>query len=120
MKDALRARGGASAWAEHLPWVMLGIRASPKEELGTSAGETALGHVLAFPGLLLPITGLPVDTPVLLAVIPTAKPTHAEAATTPALERATQVYVLLVGVGPPLADNYAGPYLVLEKGPKVF
>ena len=24
------------------------------------------------------------------------------------------------GVGPPLADNYAGPYLVLEKGPKVF
>ena len=24
------------------------------------------------------------------------------------------------GVGPPLADNYVGPYLVLEKGPKVF
>ena len=24
------------------------------------------------------------------------------------------------GVGPPLADNYSGPYLVLEKGPKVF
>ena len=24
------------------------------------------------------------------------------------------------GVGPPLTDNYAGPYLVLEKGPKVF
>ena len=24
------------------------------------------------------------------------------------------------GVGPPLADNYAGPYLVLEKGPEVF
>ena len=24
------------------------------------------------------------------------------------------------GVGPPLADNYTGPYLVLEKGPKVF
>ena len=115
MKDALRARGGASAWAEHLPWVMLGIRASPKEELGTLAGETALGHVLAVPGLLLPITGLPADT-----VIPTAKPTHAEAATTPALERATQVYVLRVGVGPPLADNYAGPYLVLEKGPEVF
>ena len=24
------------------------------------------------------------------------------------------------GVGPPLADNYVGPYLVLEKGLKVF
>ena len=23
-------------------------------------------------------------------------------------------------MGPPLVDNYAGPYLVLEKGPKFF
>ena len=23
-------------------------------------------------------------------------------------------------MGPPLVDNYVGPYLVLEKGPKVF
>ena len=30
------------------------------------------------------------------------------------------VYVQRGGVGPPLADNYAGPYLVLEKGLKVF
>ena len=26
MKDILCARGGAGAWADHLPWVMLGIR----------------------------------------------------------------------------------------------
>ena len=38
MKDTLRARGGAAAWADHLLWVMLGIRASRKEEFGTSAG----------------------------------------------------------------------------------
>ena len=29
-------------------------------------------------------------------------------------------YVQRGGVGPRLADNYTGPYLVLEKGPKVF
>ena len=28
--------------------------------------------------------------------------------------------MLCGGLGPLLADNYAGPYLVLEKGPKVF
>ena len=39
MKDALHTRYGAAAWADHLPWVMLGIRVGPKEESGTSAGE---------------------------------------------------------------------------------
>ena len=53
-------------------------------------------------------------------VIPAAKRTYAEAAATPALDGATHVYVQRGGVGPLLADNYAGPYLVLEKGPKVF
>ena len=45
--------------------------------------------------------------------------TYAEAAATPALDGATHVYVQCRGMGTPLADNYAGPYLVLEKGPKV-
>ena len=120
MKDTLRARGGAAAWADHLPWVMLGIRASPKEESGTSAGEAALGHVLAVPGQLLTTTALSADTPVPPAVIPAAKRTCAEAAAIPALDGATHVYVQRGGVGPPLADNYADPYLVPEKGPKVF
>ena len=127
MKDALHARGCAAAWADHLPWVMLGIRAAPKEESGTSAGEAALGHVLAVPGQMLSTTALPADTPAPPAdtpappaVIPVGKGTYAEAAATPALDGSTHVYVQCGGVGPPLADNYAGPYLVPEKGPKVF
>ena len=119
MKDALLARGGA-AWADHLPWVMLGIQASPKEESGTSAGEAALGNILAVQEQLLTTTAPPVDTLALPAVIPAAKRTYAEAAATPALDGATHAYVQRGGVGPPLADNYAGPYLVLEKGPKAF
>ena len=109
MKDALRARGGAIAWADHLPWVMLGIRAAPKEESGTSAGEAALGQVLAVPGQLLSTTALPVDTPAPPSVIPVAKRTYAETAATLALDGATHVYLQRGGVGPPLADNYAGP-----------
>ena len=93
MKDTLCARGGTAAWADHLPWVMLAIRAAPKEESGTSSGEAALWHVLAVPGQLLPTTALPADTPAPPAVIPAAKCTNAEAAATPALDAATHVYV---------------------------
>ena len=84
------------------------------------AGEAALGHMLAVPGQLLTTTAQPADTQALPAVIPAARRTYAEAAATPALDGAPPVYVQRGGVGPLLADNYAGPYLVLEKGPKVF
>ena len=89
MKDTLRARGGAATWADHLPWFMLSIRASSKEESGTSACEADLGHVLSVPGQLLPTTGPPVPLEVILA----AKRTYTEAAATPALERVNHVYV---------------------------
>ena len=60
------------------------------------------------------------DTPAPPAVIPAAKRIYTEAAATLALDGATHVYVQRGGVELPLADNYAGPYLVLKKGPKVF
>ena len=60
------------------------------------------------------------DTPAPPAVIPAAKRIYTEAAATLALDGATHVYVQRGGVGLPLADNYAGPYLVLKKRPKVF
>ena len=91
-------------------------RASPKEESGTSAGEVVLGHILAVPVQLLTTTAPPAPP----AVIPEARRTYAAAAATPALDGATHVYVQRRGVGPPLADNSGGPYLVLEKGRKVF
>ena len=101
-----RARGEDGNTYRHFPWVMLGIRAAPKEESGTSAGEAALGHVLAVPGQLLSTTAPPADTPAPPVVIPVAKRTYAEAAATPALDGATHVYVQRGGMGLPLADNY--------------
>ena len=78
---------------------MLGIRAARKKESGTSAGEVALGHVLAVPGQLLSTTAPPADTPVPPAVIPAAKRTYAETAATPALDGASHVYVQRGGLG---------------------
>ena len=94
-----------TAWADHLFVGHAGHPAAPKEELGTSAGEAALGYMLEVPGQLLSTTAPPADRPAPPAVIPAAKRTYAEAAATLALDGATHVYAHRGGVGPPLADN---------------
>ena len=40
--------GGAAAWNDHRPWVLLGngMRAAPREESGVSAGEATLQQQL--------------------------------------------------------------------------
>ena len=50
LKDALRARGAADQWEDHLPWVLLGLLAVPKDESGVSAAEAVLGQQLKVPG----------------------------------------------------------------------
>ena len=49
LKTALRARCSGADWLEHLPWVLLGLRAAPKEEAGVSAAEAAYGHSVVLP-----------------------------------------------------------------------
>ena len=55
MKEALRARNAATAWIDHLPWVMLGIRATPKDYNRVSGSQVMLGHQLSVPGQLPPL-----------------------------------------------------------------
>ena len=49
IKDVLHARG-AAAWVDHLPWVILGLCAAPKDDSGVSAPEATLGQSLMIPG----------------------------------------------------------------------
>ncbi len=53
LKDALRARLCGLDWAEHLPWVLLGLRAAPKEDSAVSSAEVVLGSQLVLPGQFL-------------------------------------------------------------------
>jgi transposase InsO family protein len=46
LKDALRARAAAADWPLHLPWVLLGLRAAPREDSGVSAAELVYGAPL--------------------------------------------------------------------------
>jgi hypothetical protein len=43
LKDALRARMAVADSIQHLPWVLLGLRAAPRNDLGISAAELVYG-----------------------------------------------------------------------------
>jgi hypothetical protein len=48
-----RAREAGSDWPAHLPWVLLGLRAAPKEVSGFSSAEAVFGQPLVLPGELV-------------------------------------------------------------------
>ncbi len=50
LKDALRARLAGSDWPEHLPWVLLSLRTTPKEDAAVSSAELVFGSQLCLPG----------------------------------------------------------------------
>ena len=54
MKASLRAQLTGPHWMDKLPWVMLGIRTAPKEDLGTSSAELMYGAPLTVPGDFIP------------------------------------------------------------------
>ena len=50
LKDALRSWASAADWHDHLPWVMLSIRASFREDSEFSPAEAVFGSQLILPG----------------------------------------------------------------------
>jgi len=122
IKDALRARGAGVAWHAHLPWVLLGLRAAPKDESGISTAEATLGQELVVPGQpRQPEDKGRTALRARPAVIPQGKRTYAQVVkTSPALETALFVYLRRGGVTTPMETCYTGPYEVLARGPKTF
>ncbi len=123
LKDALRARLADPRWPEHLPWVLFGLRAAPKEDSGLSSAELVFGMPLTLPGQLLAVPETPVEKVVeeLRAVqpLPTRQLSCAEAASGPQqLQEAEFMYVRRGGVVPPMSPLYQGPYRVLERSQK--
>ena len=56
LKNSLCARLASSNWFEHLPWVLLGLRTSPRED---SASEAVYGSELTLPGQFLEVQDPP-------------------------------------------------------------
>ncbi len=125
IKDALRARLAGNRWPEHLPWVLFGLRAAPKEDSAVSSAELVFGAPFTLPGQLLTSPETPVED--VVETLRSAQPlvtrplTYAEAASgLQSLQRAEFVYVRKGGVVPPLSPLYQGPYKVLDRREKFF
>ena len=55
LKDGLRARLAGPQWINHLPWVLLGLRAAPAEASGITLASSVYGAELTLPGEFLDV-----------------------------------------------------------------
>jgi hypothetical protein len=124
LKDALPSQLAGVDWLYHQPWVLLGLRAAPKEDSGVSSAELANGAPLTLPGQFLSAEEPPPFDFVELirsASLPLENrlPTYG-GQTSCCLDGGEICVRLLRWDIPPLEPLYPGQNQVLGKGSKVF
>jgi transposase InsO family protein len=128
LKCSLRARLCGSNWLTHLPWVMLGLRATPKEDSAVSSAEMVYGLPLTLAGQFLEAREPPASVfldrlrDTVWGNLPTQPPPAAasQEALPKGLMDAPYVYLRRDGAKPPLSQVYEGPFAVVKRTPKVF
>jgi transposase InsO family protein len=127
LKDALRACLAGNEWPLHLPWVLLGLRAAPKEDTAVSSAELVFGASVSLPGQFLASSEPPAEAFLEQNRIgqppPPSRPlSYAQMAASPSasLMSAAFVYVRKGGTVPSLAPLYTGPYAVRQRHRKFF
>ncbi|XP_075315187.1 uncharacterized protein l1td1 [Odontesthes bonariensis] len=130
MKASLRASLKDSSWADKLPWVMLGIRTAPKEDLQASSAELVYGQPLRVPGDFVPSTTTPwsatlqrsslLDNAKLFAPLATSCHGLPNSHVPSGLQSAGYVFIRVDGHRGPLRPPYEGPFRVVETGDKHF
>jgi hypothetical protein len=135
LKEALRACLAATAadWEFHLLWVLLGIRAAPKDDSNVSAAEAVFGQPLVLPEQLLVDHTAAAEQGAALAgelrsdlssfvLLPLRARSYADVVqnVAEALKKAEFVYICRDGVSPALSSKYEGPYKVVSSTSKFF
>ncbi len=127
LKDALRARCAAANWVDHLPWVLMGLRAAPREDDGSTPAQEVFSTPLILPSQFLDSPEIPPKifleqfSKTLSAAEHAATRHNTAAARQPPprlpddLARAPTVYVRRDGHIPPLQPLYDGPYAVVRR-----
>jgi hypothetical protein len=62
LKDALHACSAAATWADELPFVLLSLRAQPREDTGLSRAESVFGALIVLPNEFLQSDDLAVES----------------------------------------------------------
>ncbi|XP_061689159.1 uncharacterized protein LOC133507765 [Syngnathoides biaculeatus] len=128
MKAALRAGLTDGNWLDKLPWVMLGLRCAPKEDLLSSSAELVYGQPLRVPGEFIPDATAPwsaarqrsslLEAAKGFAPVPTSQHGTPAARLPRHLRSADFVFVRHDAHRGPLRPPYDGPFRVLEHGDK--
>ena len=131
LKASLKCRLSGPNWVDELPWVLLGLRTAPKEDLRASSAELVYGSPLTVPGDFFP-DSTPRSAPRELEqqrervgnLRPVPTTTHGgdsiKSHVPSALNQAKFVFVRHDATKKPLQTPYDGPYEVLERTPKYF
>ena len=130
LKSALKAHEDPSGWMEHLGFVLLGLRAALKEDLGCSSSELAIGCKLRLPGQFFTgnqKSGSYTDyrrglEEFMASLRPTAprEPDRRESYLQKELFSCSHVFVKNEAAKTSLDCPYKGPYRVLKRQDKVF
>ena len=124
LKVSLRSRCTNSSWMDQLPWVLLGLRTSIKQPIGTSSAEMVYGQPLCVPGEFwpTPVTDdhnreLQQARAAAEAFIPSTPSTHGNNPNyIPAdLKKCDYVFLRDDRIKPTLCPPYTGPYEVIRR-----
>jgi hypothetical protein len=126
LKDALRPRCAAANWVDHLPWVLLGLRAAAREDDGSTPAQKVFSSPLILPGQFLDSPEIPPKifleqfSKTLSAAEHSATRHNTAATRHPPpqlpddLAHAPTVFVRRDSHVPPLQPLYDGPYTVIR------
>ena len=130
LKSSLRARLKGPDWTRELPWVLLGIRTAPKDDLGCSSAEMVYGSPLTVPGEFLPDHNNHSDATQhlqqlhdqvrTLVPVPTSQHGAPPVAVPCNLPNAKFVFIRRDAHRTPLQRPYEGPFKVIQPGAKTF
>jgi cleavage and polyadenylation specificity factor subunit 1 len=130
MKSSLKARLTGPNWVDELPWVLLGIRTAPKEDLASSSAELVYGAPLTVPGDFIPPARDAPDAAKVLqrlrqkvssfAPVPTSRHGTVVASFPPDLVDCRYVFLRRDAHRSPLQRPYEGPFRVVQPGDKTF
>lgn len=131
LKTALMCRGNTEHWVSELPSVLLGLRASLRDDTQISAAEMVYGEPIRLPGdFFEPMRQVSSENIVFLqelrrkianlAAIPKKETHQGKIFVHPDLKNCTHVFVRVDRVTKPLTQPYTGPFKVISKTEKYY
>ncbi|CAK8671043.1 unnamed protein product [Clavelina lepadiformis] len=131
LKTALKAYSCSHDWYSHLGWVMLGIRASVKEDIECAPSQLVFGTSIRLPGEFFETPSLDIipqskyveqltQFMATLRYVPPHEPYPIKTFVDPELKTCSHVFIRHDGVRTGMQRPYSGPYSVIDRQEKFF